>query len=93
MKKCIVRLLEITIKNLKNVKYGNIVLNNSANIRKEFTLKKADILGIYGQNGSGKTALVEAMGILKSLFTGEQLEKHVLALIADGEMECVIGQS
>lgn len=90
MKKCIVRLLEITIKNLKNVKCGNIVLNNSANIRKEFKLKKADILGIYGQNGSGKTALVEAMDILKSLFTGEQLEKHILALIADGEMECVI---
>ena len=32
---------------------------------------KSSILGLYGQNGSGKTALIEALQILKSLLCGE----------------------
>lgn len=31
-------------------------------------LQLGDILGIYGQNGSGKTTVIEALSILKSIF-------------------------
>lgn len=62
-----VRIQNITLVNFKNVKFGTISLNNA--------LKKYDasILGLYGQNGSGKTALIEAIKILKILLCGMSL--------------------
>ena len=57
----IVRLEEITIKNLKNVEYGHIKLN----VDKKCS--SSNLLGLYGQNGSGKTVLINAIDILKQL--------------------------
>lgn len=57
----IIRLTKIEIKELKNVSNGII----------DF---KEKITGIYGQNGSGKTALVDAMNILKSILCGKNLD-------------------
>lgn len=54
-----VRITNIVIKNFKNVNYGELSLINN---RKNF---KASILGLYGQNGSGKTALIDALELLK----------------------------
>lgn len=50
-----VRIGKIIISNFKNVKNGQIMLKNS---KKEY---KASVLGLYGQNGSGKTALIDAI--------------------------------
>ncbi len=50
-----VRITNITIKNFKNVKNGTVDLINR---RKDY---KASLLGLYGQNRSGKTALIEAV--------------------------------
>lgn len=87
---CIVRLLKISIRNIKNVNNGTITFKNNGNIKKDLKLKKADILGIYGQNGSGKTALVEAMNILQNLLRGEKLSEKISGLITSGEKECII---
>ena len=59
------RIEKIEIENFKNVKYGQVVLKNN---RKDY---KASILGIYGQNGSGKTALIDAIKLLKLAFCGQ----------------------
>lgn len=59
-----VRLKSIEIKNFKNVGYGKIDLVNN---RKDY---RASILGLYGQNGSGKTALIDALGLLKCCLGG-----------------------
>lgn len=59
------RIEKIEIKNFKNVKYGQVVLKNN---KKDY---KASILGIYGQNGSGKTALIDAIKLLKLAFCGQ----------------------
>ena len=59
------RVEKIEIENFKNVKYGQVVLKNN---RKDY---KASILGIYGQNGSGKTALIDAIQLLKLAFCGQ----------------------
>lgn len=84
----IVRLLELKINNIKNVKNGEIDLINYNNIKNNFNLKIGDILGIYGQNGSGKTTVVDAMGILKNILTGEKLILNELITI--GEENCTL---
>lgn len=63
MKNSIVRLESIEIRNFKNVKYGRMTFENN---RKEY---QSSILGLYGQNGSGKTALIDALSLLKSVLT------------------------
>lgn len=54
-----VRITNISIKDFKNVNKGEISFVNN---RKNF---KASVLGLYGQNGSGKTALIDAIELLK----------------------------
>lgn len=73
MRKCIVRIQSLEILNFKNVKYGFIDFENN---RKDY---KASVLGLYGQNGSGKTALIDALFLLKLAFSG----KGVPAYFAD----------
>ena len=68
----VVRITKIILENFKNVEYGEI----------DFYCGKypvsygqnADILGLYGQNGSGKTALIEALYILKQLLRGSKVQ-------------------
>lgn len=67
MKNSTVRLEAIEISNFKNVKCGKICFENT---RKEYA---ASILGLYGQNGSGKTSLIDAMDLLKRLLMGQQI--------------------
>ena len=64
---CIVRLTKVEITNLKNVRKGAFHTNSSF-----ATLEKADVIGFYGQNGSGKTAAVEAFNLLKTLLSADQ---------------------
>lgn len=56
-----IKLIKAEIKNIKNVKHGII----------DF---KTHITGIYGQNGSGKTALVDSTNILKAYLLGRKLD-------------------
>lgn len=67
MEKRSVRVESITIENFKNVKRGSLNLENK---RKEY---KASIVGLYGQNGSGKTALIDALALLKLVLCGQQV--------------------
>ena len=65
----IVRIESITIENFKNVTQGTLHLENK---RKDY---KASVLGIYGQNGSGKTALIDAILLLKFALCGKEIPK------------------
>lgn len=67
MKQSIIRLIAIEIDNIKNVKHGRLELAKS---------RKGSILGIYGQNGSGKTVVVDCMVLLKCLLTGKKIPAH-----------------
>ena len=62
-----VRIVGITIENFKNVTKGSLSFENK---RKEY---KASILGLYGQNGSGKTALIDAIQLLKFALCGQNI--------------------
>lgn len=61
----IIKIKKIKIQNLRNVRHGEIVL--AVNFE---TFFKANVVGLYGQNGSGKTTIVDAFGLLKALISG-----------------------
>lgn len=63
-----IRMNRVTLTNIKNVGKGSVELNkvNPSSFG-------ASIVGVYGQNGSGKTALVWAIEIIKDALSGESL--------------------
>ena len=69
MENRIVRIESVTIENFKNVTKGTLDFENK---RKEY---KASVLGLYGQNGSGKTALIDAIQLLKFALCGRAIPK------------------
>lgn len=73
MKQFTVRLKSVEIKNFKNVAYGKIDLTGSEKFY------EASVLGLYGQNGSGKTALIDALSLLKLSLSGQ----HIPLVFAD----------
>ena len=71
MENCFVRIENITIENFKNVQNGALDFENR---RKNY---RASIVGLYGQNGSGKTALIDALQLLKYSLCGKTVpEKY-----------------
>lgn len=79
MDKTVVRLASLKLKNIKNVKNGTIVLPNMA--KRELSAEGAEILGIYGQNGSGKTAIIDTLFYLQRIMIGEELEGEIIDYI------------
>ena len=75
MKSPIVRLSSLLLTNIKNVKKGTICMPNTVN--KILSADKAEILGIYGQNGSGKTAIVDALYFLQKVMVGADLDQSL----------------
>ena len=70
MKNKFVRLQNIIIQDFKNVQYGQLSFENN---RKNYD---ASILGLYGQNGSGKTSLIDAMLLLKYALCGQPVPEY-----------------
>ncbi len=88
MKDFFIRICEIELKGFKNTQYGLIEMPSYFN--KNFFSRKSDILGIYGQNGSGKTSVIEAMEFIQKLLVGEQLPKETIYYISRGTHFCSI---
>lgn len=77
----LVRLAEIELKSFKNIIRGNIKMPSQ--IKK--TEDNADIVGIYGQNGSGKTAVIDALSFLKLIMTSSPLPDNMSDYITKSE--------
>jgi len=45
---------------------------------------KSDVLGIYGQNGSGKTTFIDVLEVLKCLLSGAPIKDHLENCISKG---------
>ena len=74
-----VRINKIELTNFKGVKHGELELNGY----KEFIPfdTKSDILGLYGQNGSGKSSVVDALDVIKGLLCGYKLADSNVSFI------------
>ncbi len=59
-----IRLTGISLRHFKNVRNGVIDLSKGHNAD-----SACNVLGVYGQNGSGKTALIDSLQILKYLLS------------------------
>ena len=70
MGKSVIRIKKIIIQNFKNVINGSLLFENH---RKNY---KSSVLGLYGQNGSGKTALIDAIALLKFALCGRSIPKQ-----------------
>lgn len=79
----IVRIQRAVIKNFRNVDFGEIRF--PCNFGKDVCVPSADVLGIYGQNGSGKTTFIDALEILKTLLCGEKVDAELSDCISYGQ--------
>ena len=88
--KRVVRLCEVRLENFKNTVHGTVTIPEAEN-HAPFEYASS-ILGIYGQNGSGKTAIVEALAVLKQLLSNESLKDFPIDdYVMYGKESCTIG--
>lgn len=78
MKKSSVRLKSIEIFDFKNVEHGYLDFEGNR------PPHSVSILGLYGQNGSGKTALIEAISLLKYALSGQPFPANIADFINVG---------
>ena len=86
MKDAKVRINKITLWDFKSVAHGVIDLNTMDS----FHRGKSSIMGLYGQNASGKTVLIEVLSIIKHIMQGEQVPHRYLESVSVGKDECSI---
>lgn len=84
----LVRICEIKLTGFKNTNSGVVEMPSALN--NTHFLRKADILGIYGQNGSGKTAVIEAMDFIQRLLMGKSLPTDTVEYIGKDHTHCSI---
>lgn len=81
-KKNNVRIIEMSLHDFMNVEEGTVKFSCSRNDERNFG--NADVLGLYGQNGSGKTAFIHALSVIKKCMMGMKLRPESSAYIRNG---------
>lgn len=76
------RIKTVEFCNFRNIEYGKVDFPNG-NID-DFMSGNPSILGLYGQNGSGKTSLIMALDILKDLLSSRSIEKKYMSSVRAG---------
>jgi len=85
----LVRINNICIENYKNVHQGRLDFILQPGSKEEYA---ADVLALYGPNGSGKTALIDSIAIFKCLLSGKTLPdlyaKYISLAKEQAELQC-----
>ncbi len=78
-----VRLQKVVLDHFKSVSHGEVVMPCG----RRFVPggEKSDILGLYGQNGSGKTSLMEAMAVMMALMRGARVPPVYAECVMQGQ--------
>lgn len=88
MSDTVVRLASLTLQNIKNVKNGTISMP-LAN-EKGTSYGGGEVLGIYGQNGSGKTAVVDTLFFLQQFMIGKEIDHRFVDYVDSDSDEAAI---
>ena len=90
----LVRIEQIEINGIKNILHGEVAFQEYNEILKgdfdDIRSTFHPVLGIYGQNGSGKSAVLETTKILKTVMLGESLPKNIEQYINNEKHEASI---
>lgn len=84
------RIQSITLTNFKNVKNGEIEFSDYGKKNLEF---ENNITAIYGQNGSGKTALIDAVSLIKRIICKGKLPNDMDNYIKKGETTATVSSN
>ena len=90
----IVRLESLRFQNLKNVNNGELFFSERKELeRGEYDEEKrlSSVLGIYGQNGSGKTTALNALRLIQNLLGGSYINPIFSGYINVNETELSVG--
>lgn len=70
----IIRFLSLDLNNMKNVENGTIFVNgfSKKDAWMKYNFETSDVIGIYGQNGSGKTSIIQALVLLRKFVLGDE---------------------
>lgn len=82
------RLLSLELRDFKNVEHGFVKFSDIPG--GGLKCAGSSVTGIYGQNGSGKTSLVDALEIIKSLWVGKELDERIVDCIAQDKEALMI---
>lgn len=78
-----IRISRIKIENFKNVELGEIKISRDSSLFNQ--TKSASIIALYGQNGSGKTALINALAVLKYCLSGKSIPDEYFDQVSIGQ--------
>jgi len=81
-----IRLERLVLRNFKNVSNGEIFFNEYKSLSRGVFDEEifSNILGIYGQNGSGKTSAINALKVIQYLLSGKPLPEKCLNYVKVG---------
>lgn len=79
----LIRIENIEINGIKNVSHGEIVFKEYSEVLKGNFDNLTSVLGIYGQNGSGKTTVLEVTKLLKNILVGNKLPDNFSQFISN----------
>ena len=78
-----IRLIQVELQDFMNIGYGKIQFPCAIKLNE--AMEHGDILGIYGQNGSGKSAFIHSLMVLKKCLSGVQLPDYATEYVAYGK--------
>lgn len=71
-----IRLRNLVLEDAKNTRHGELAFRD--------LMSGSSVTGLYGQNGSGKTTVIDAIQCLKDLMTGRPLADDAIGFIRQG---------
>lgn len=80
-----IRIKKVTIKNLKGIRDSSITTNADF-----MNISFSDIVGIHGQNGSGKSTFINSISLLKNLLEGTKLPSNSLFLMNNQSSQIIL---
>ena len=74
----IIRIERLYLKNIQNIEDGEIYLKEYNNLSDGYVNELSNYIGLFGPNGSGKTTILYALHMLKSIITGDRVFRDLI---------------